>query len=142
VFNKNEVKEKIIILLFNKFLIKEIKRWPAIILAERRIERVIGRIKLLIVSIITIKGLKAKGVLRGTRWVNICAVFLVQPLIINLSQNGIAKERETDKWLVGVKIKGKSLKKLRKEIIVKKVKKIIKFLKCDFFKLLFISEII
>ena len=40
---------------------------PAIILAARRTDRVSGRIKFLIVSIITIKGQKRIGVFKGTK---------------------------------------------------------------------------
>lgn len=42
---------------------KVIKRWPAIMLAARRTARVPGRITFLIVSIKTIKGMSATGVL-------------------------------------------------------------------------------
>lgn len=47
------------------------RRWPAIMLAARRIASVAGRIVFLIVSITTIKGIKGVGVPRGTRWANI-----------------------------------------------------------------------
>lgn len=45
-----------------------IRRWPAIILADRRIARVPGRIRFLIVSIKTINGIRTGGVPCGTRW--------------------------------------------------------------------------
>jgi len=44
-----------------------IKRCPAIILAERRTVRVPGRIRLLIDSINTIKGISKEGVLSGVK---------------------------------------------------------------------------
>lgn len=44
-------------------------KWPAIILAVKRIERVIGRIISLIDSIITINGMRRAGVPCGVRWV-------------------------------------------------------------------------
>jgi hypothetical protein len=44
---------------------------PAIILAVNRILKVIGRIIFLIVSIITIKGIRIKGVPWGIKWANI-----------------------------------------------------------------------
>lgn len=44
-------------------------KWPAIILAVSRIERVIGRIINLIDSIITINGINNVGVPWGVRWV-------------------------------------------------------------------------
>ena len=54
------------------------KRWPATRLAARRTERVIGRITLLIVSIITINGIRNGGVPRGTRCAkNLCGAFIV-----------------------------------------------------------------
>ena len=43
------------------------RRWPAIILAERRIAKVPGRIVFLIVSIITINDISADGVPWGTK---------------------------------------------------------------------------
>lgn len=48
--------------------IKVRRRWPEIIFAERRIDKVIGRINNLIVSIITINGIKIIGVLFGIIW--------------------------------------------------------------------------
>lgn len=64
----------------NKIKIKKLKplkiedpsnvkiRWPVIKLALNRIERVRGRIILLITSMITINGIRKEGVLLGTRW--------------------------------------------------------------------------
>lgn len=43
------------------------RRCPATILAAKRTDRVIGRIRFLVSSITTIKGIKAIGVPRGTR---------------------------------------------------------------------------
>lgn len=43
-------------------LSKVIKRWPAIMFAARRTAKVPGRIKLLVVSIRTIKGMSTGGV--------------------------------------------------------------------------------
>lgn len=55
-----------------RFLNRVINRCPAIILAINRTARVPGRIIFLIVSIITIKDIRAIGVPWGTRWVNMC----------------------------------------------------------------------
>lgn len=44
-------------------------KWPAIILAVSRIDRVIGRIINLIDSIITINGISSVGVPWGVKWV-------------------------------------------------------------------------
>lgn len=80
------------------------RRWPAIILAVNRTAKVPGRITFLIVSIHTIKGISAEGVPWGTKWANICWVWLIHPYSINLSQRGSANERVIVKWLVLVKI--------------------------------------
>lgn len=80
------------------------KRWPAIILAERRIAKVPGRIILLIVSIHTIKGIRIEGVPKGTKWVNMWIVFWIQPKIINLIHKGKARVKVITIWLVLVKI--------------------------------------
>ena len=53
---------------------KVIRRWPATILAIKRTANVRGRITLLTVSIKTIKGIRAPGVLWGTIWANMCLV--------------------------------------------------------------------
>jgi len=52
----------------NGILRTAIRVCPAIILAARRTESAIGRINNLIISIITIKGIKIYGVPEGTKW--------------------------------------------------------------------------
>jgi len=47
------------------------RRCPAIMLADRRIARVRGRITFLMVSITTMKDIRAEGVPCGTKWANI-----------------------------------------------------------------------
>lgn len=47
---------------------KERSKWPAIILAVRRMAKVKGRIISLIDSMITIKGIKIIGVPWGVKW--------------------------------------------------------------------------
>ena len=94
-----------------------IRRCPAIMLAAKRTARVPGRIILLIVSIITINGIKAAGVLWGTRWANICFEWLIQPNNIKESHNGAASVRVKIKCLELVKIYGNSPKKLLDTII-------------------------
>lgn len=64
-------------------------KWPAIILAVKRIVKVPGRIIFLIVSIKTIKGIKMLGVPCGIMWENIKLVLFNQPNTINLIQRGI-----------------------------------------------------
>lgn len=56
-----------------------INRCPATMFAIKRTDRVIGRITFLIDSIRTIKGIKAEGVLWGTKWANIWLVCVNQP---------------------------------------------------------------
>lgn len=88
------------------------KRWPAIIFAVKRTAKVPGRIILLIVSIQTMKGIKILGVPWGTKWANICWVWLIQPYIIKESHNGKAKANVIVIWLVLVKIYGNNPIKL------------------------------
>jgi len=47
---------------------KDRSKWPAIILAVKRMARVNGRIINLIDSIITMKGMRIKGVPWGVKW--------------------------------------------------------------------------
>lgn len=78
-------------------LSKERSKCPAIIFAANRTERVIGRIIFLIVSIKTIKKDRAMGVPKGTKWVNIWFIILIQPYNINKIQNGSAIDKATIK---------------------------------------------
>lgn len=80
------------------------RRWPAIILAARRTDKVRGRIILLIISIITIKGIKAGGVPKGTKWANILWGIFTQAIIMWPSHKGKAIAKVKDKWLEAVKI--------------------------------------
>lgn len=68
------------------------RRCPAIILAERRIAKVPGRIKFLIVSITTMKGMRRPGVPWGIRWAKIFAVLFSQPNSIRAPHMGRAKD--------------------------------------------------
>lgn len=69
------------------------RRWPAIILAANRTAKVPGRIIFLIVSIKTINGIRIEGVPWGTKWANICWVWLIQPLSIKVTQRGNERAR-------------------------------------------------
>lgn len=51
---------------------RERSKCPAIMLAVKRIDRVIGRMISLISSMITMIGMRGLGVPMGVRWVNIC----------------------------------------------------------------------
>ena len=79
-------------------------KWPATMLAASRIDKVIGRIILLIVSIITIIGIKNLGVPTGTRWARRLLYWYTIDQIIEPSHKGRAKTKVIDKWLVLVKI--------------------------------------
>lgn len=85
-------------------LSKVISKWPAIILAVKRIAKVVGRMIFLIVSIKTINGIKIVGVSWGIMWINICWVLLIHPYNINLNQRGSEIDRVNVRCLVLVKI--------------------------------------
>lgn len=105
---------------------KDKRRWPAIMLAVSRIDRVIGRIINLINSIRTMNGIKIVGVFEGVRCVNMWLVKLIQPNNIIL----IHKIRERDIqnliWLDDVKMYGKRPIKLFHKIKIKSLIKMIK----------------
>lgn len=94
-----------------------IRRCPAIILAANRTAKVPGRIIFLIVSMITINGIKAGGVPWGTKWANICVVLLIQPNIMKDSHKGRASAKVKIKCLVLVKIYGNKPSRLFHKII-------------------------
>jgi len=87
-----------------KFLRSLSSRCPATILAERRIESVIGRMILLINSMMTIKFIRALGVPVGTVCANMCLVLLVQPKIIRPLHKERAVGNAIIIWAVGVKV--------------------------------------
>ena len=64
----------------------------------------------------TIKGIKAPGVPWGTRWANICWVWLIHPKSIKLIHSGNESDKVIDKWDVEVKMYGISPKKLLNKI--------------------------
>lgn len=86
----------------------EVKRWmrrcPLIIFAERRIDKVIGRIIFLTVSITTINEVSMRGAPIGTRWVIILLKELIHPFSIKVSQIGKAIIIDRTICLEGVKI--------------------------------------
>ena len=77
---------------------------PATILAAKRIDKVIGRIMFLTVSIITIIGIKKEGVPSGTKWANKLLYWKIIENSIVPNQIGKANTRVIDKCLVLVKI--------------------------------------
>lgn len=86
--------------------------------AAKRTERVIGRIKLLMISMITIKGINGEGVPVGTRWAKKSVILLIRLNIINPNHKGRAKDKVIAKWLVAVKVKEAKPKALLKRINV------------------------
>lgn len=80
------------------------RRCPAIILADRRIAKVPGRIIFLIISIHTINGIRMAGVPWGIKCLNICSVKFNQPKIINAIHRGRDKFNVITIWLVLVKM--------------------------------------
>jgi len=81
-------------------------------LADSRTARVPGRIVFLIVSITTIKDMRAEGVPWGTRCANIELVKLTHPIKIKANHKGRDKEKLVIIWLVPVKTNGNKPKKL------------------------------
>lgn len=102
----NSIGNIILVTLFPWFPINVINKWPAIMFAISRTERVIGRIMFLIVSIITMNIIKAGGVPNGTRWENIIMVELIHPYNIIANHIGKAILNVIKMWLVAVKMKG------------------------------------
>lgn len=81
-------------------------RCPAIMLAASRTARVMGRMRSLIVSMITINGIKGAGVPWGVRWVIRSFEYLIVEKVIIPSHKDEENERVYLKWLVGVKTCG------------------------------------
>jgi len=77
--------------------------------AESRTASDPGRIRFLIVSIITINGIRIGGVPVGIKCLNILFVFFVHPYIINDDHIGIAIDNENIRCDDAVKIYGISL---------------------------------
>jgi hypothetical protein len=89
----------------------------AIMFAVKRTASVPGRMRLLIVSLITINGINTVGVPCGTKCSNMWLVFLIHRNNINLIHKGRAEVSVSVKWLVVAKIYGNSSRKLFVRII-------------------------
>lgn len=98
----------------------EINKWPAIILAANRTDKVIGRIIFLVVSINTMKDESIIGVPFGTKWENILFVFFIHPYNRKIIHIGIAKVNVIIICLVAVKIYGNNPNRLLKKIRINK----------------------
>jgi hypothetical protein len=116
-------------------------RCPAIMFAVSRTAKVPGRIKLLIVSIMTINGINIVGVPCGTKCSNMWFVFFIHPNNINLSHIGRARVNVRVRCLVLVKIYGNNPKKLFVRIIRNRDVKMNEFplFSFPFLKIVFIS---
>lgn len=88
IFRIKDVDKNVSKFWFKSCLSRQIKICPAIIFAVSRIISVKGRIKDLIDSIITIKGIKAGGVPVGTKWAIKYPVFLNNILKVKDIQTG------------------------------------------------------
>jgi len=100
-----------------KFLNNLNNKWPAIIFAHKRTDKVIGRIILDTNSIKTMKFIKTKGVPIGTKWDNIFFELLYQPNIIKEIQNIKEIEKENIMLAEGLKIKGNKVNKFKIRIV-------------------------
>ena len=83
-----------------------INRCPATMLAAKRTERVIGRIKFLTSSIKTISGIKGAGVPDGTRWDKNLPKAVKKNLTSIIIQTTTAKQTVKEILLVGVYVYG------------------------------------
>ena len=90
---------------------------PACMFAVKRTASVPGRIRLLIVSMVTINGISMVGVPCGTKCSNMWLVVLIHPNNINLIHRGRAKVSVSVRCLVLVKMYGNNPKKLFVRII-------------------------
>ena len=88
--------------------VKESNKWPAVILAASRTERVIGRIKFLTISISTINGIKALGVPVGTKCAKVAFKSFKQELKTMAVQTIRLKVSVNDICLEAVKTYGSS----------------------------------
>jgi len=79
-----------------------ISKCPATILAARRTDRVMGRIKFLTNSIKTIRGIRAAGVPDGTRWERKLLKAVKKKLISIIIHTTIARQTVREILLVGV----------------------------------------
>jgi hypothetical protein len=117
------------------------RRWPAIMFAVNRTARVPGRIRFLMVSMMTMNGINIVGVPCGTRCSNMWFVFLIHPNSINLTHRGSASVSVRVRWLVLVKTYGNSPRKLFVRIMRNREVKMNEFpLFCaPFLRIVFIS---
>ena len=94
----------IVCLIDGRLFPNSVNRCPAIMFAVRHTASVPGRIRLLIVSMITMKGISVVGVPWGAKCSNMWFVFLIHPNNINLTHNGKASVSVSVRCLVVVKM--------------------------------------
>jgi hypothetical protein len=85
---------------------RDINKWPAIRLAVKRTHKVMGRIRLLTSSIITMKFIKGTGVPWGSRWESMWLVFFVHPKVMMVSHVASERGRVIGRCAVGEKFCG------------------------------------
>lgn len=112
--------------LLTSWLPKSVRRrCPAIILAASRTDRVIGRMRFLIISITTINGIRTGGVPVGTKWARNSVRLLISLNKIKASHRGSAKDNVIAKCLVAVKVNDASpnvlLARIKKNSLIKMI---------------------
>lgn len=101
-----------------KLLNKLINKCPATMLADNRTDSVIGRMILLVNSIITIKFIRAAGVPDGRRCDIMNFVLFIHPKYIMFNHRIRAVVKEMEMCAVGVKMKGQRAKRFLSIIII------------------------
>jgi len=77
-----------------------IRRWPAIRFAVSRTHSVIGRMIVLVSSMITINIIRAGGVPWGRRWASMCFVLVIHPVVTTIVHRPRERGRVTERWEV------------------------------------------
>jgi len=99
-------------------------RCPEVIFAAKRTDKVRGRMRDLMASTITMKGIKGGGVLRGTKWlIRLLGVFDIAITIWPIHK-GKAMDAVKDMWLEAVNTYGISPKILLLITLVNKAREI------------------
>lgn len=102
--------------LIRAFPNNDISRCPAIRFAVKRTQRVIGRIRFLVISIMTMKDMRMGGVPWGTKWASMWFVFFDQPNITIANQEARDRGSVIVRWEVAENTCGYSARKLANRI--------------------------
>lgn len=100
-------------------------RWPAVILAVSRTPSAKGRINRLIVSIITMNGIRGVGEPSGSMWANVIEGFFIIPVMIVAIHRGIAMAIFIDSWEVVVKVYGNRPNRFESKIMISRLVRIL-----------------